>query len=91
MTATAIVIPLASPLEATVRKTSRSTMIYLTPKKILAELKIARVRSTRDWGMILPAYRHGLGASEVCGLKLSDVNLKDQSVRLARMIAKSTK
>jgi type 1 fimbriae regulatory protein FimB len=35
--------------------------------------------------MILLAYRHGLRASEVCGLKLSDVHLKDQTVRVARL------
>ena len=48
-------------------------------------LKAARTRSIRDWAMVLLAYRHGLRASEVCGLKLPDVNLKDQSIRVARL------
>jgi type 1 fimbriae regulatory protein FimB len=53
--------------------------------ELLTILKIARTKSTRDWCMILLAYRHGLRASEVCGLKLSDVNLKDQTIRVARL------
>ena len=67
------------------RKPNRSKMTYLAPEEILAILKVARERSTRDWCMVLLAYRHGLRASEVCGLKLSDVNLKDQTIRVARL------
>ena len=51
-------------------------MKYLTPSEILAVLKLARARSTRDWAMIVLTYRHGMRASEVCGLKLADVDLK---------------
>src|SRR5271154_1723080 len=79
------VIPLASLAQAIPSKTNRSTMTYLSPEEILAVLKAARARSIRDWAMILVAYRHGLRASEVCGLKLSDVNLKDQTIRVARL------
>ena len=35
--------------------------------------------------MILLAYRHGLRASEVCGLRLSDVDLKDGSISVQRL------
>ena len=79
------VIPLALPTQAIQRKTNRSTMTYLSPEEVLAVLKAARVRSVRDWVMVLVAYRHGLRASEVCGLKLSDANLKDQTIRVARL------
>ena len=68
-----------------VARTNRSTMAFLSPEEVLAVLKAARVRSIRDWAMVLVAYRHGLRASEVCGLKLSDVNPKDQTVRVARL------
>lgn len=63
------VIPLALPAQAIPRKTNRSTMAYLSPEEILAVLKTARGRSVRDWAMILLAYRHGLRASEVCGVQ----------------------
>jgi integrase len=76
MAAVTKVIPLALPAQAIPRKTSRSTMTYLTPDEILAVLKAARARSVRDWAMVLLAYRHGLRASEVCGLKMSDFDLK---------------
>ena len=35
--------------------------------------------------MILLAYRHGLRASEVCGIKLADVDLKSGSISIRRL------
>jgi integrase len=49
----------------------RGRMTILTPQEMLDLLKAARKRSTRDWAMILLAYRHGLRASEACGIKLA--------------------
>jgi integrase len=72
-------------LPTPVIRVSRSTRAHLSPAELLAVLKIARAKSTRDWCMILLAYRHGMRASEVCGLKLSDVSLKDQTIRVARL------
>ena len=48
-------------------------------------LKAARQHSTRDWAMILLAYRHGLRASEVCGIKLADLDLKVGSISVRRL------
>ena len=63
----------------------RGRMTILTPQETLALLKAARKRSTRDWAMILLAYRHGLRASEVCGIKLADVDLKVGSISIRRL------
>ena len=63
----------------------RGQMTFLTPAETLAVLKTARERSTRDWAMILVAYRHGLRASEVCGLKLADVDVKAGSISVRRL------
>ena len=63
----------------------RGRMAYLTPVETLAVLKAAREHSIRDWAMILLAYRHGLRASEVCGLRLGDVDLKDGSISIRRL------
>jgi site-specific recombinase XerD len=41
--------------------------------------------SIRDWAMILLAYRHGLRASEVCGIKLADLDLKSGSISIRRL------
>jgi type 1 fimbriae regulatory protein FimB len=66
-------------------RSHRSTRSHLSPAELLTVLKIARAKSTRDWAMILVAYRHGLRASEICGLKMSDVNLRDRSIAIRRL------
>jgi hypothetical protein len=42
------------------RDTNRSTIAYFSPEEISAVLKAARQRATRDWKMVLLAYRDGL-------------------------------
>src|ERR1019366_1201659 len=66
-------------------RTKRGRMVILTPQEMLDLLKAARKRSPRDWAMILMAYRHGLRASEVCGIKLADVDLKSGSISIRRL------
>ena len=63
----------------------RGRMTILTPQETLALLKAARKRSTRDWALILLAYRDGLRASEVCGIKLADIDLKTSSISIRRL------
>lgn len=60
-------------------------MNWLTPAEVLMVLRTARSRSGRDWAMILLAYRHGMRASEICGLEINDVNLKDSSLSVRRL------
>jgi type 1 fimbriae regulatory protein FimB len=60
-------------------------MQHLTPDELLVILKEARSHSARNWAMILLAYRHGLRASEVCALKLSDLDLKASSLVIRRL------
>src|SRR5437660_9523088 len=67
------------------RRTKRGRISMLTPQETLELLKAARKRSTRDWAMILLAYRHGLRASEVCGIKLADVDFKTGSISIRRL------
>jgi integrase len=50
-------------------------MTFLTREELLAVLRVAQKRRTRDWCLPLIAYRHGLRTTEACGLELSD--LKD--------------
>ncbi|MBZ5513899.1 MAG: tyrosine-type recombinase/integrase [Acidobacteriia bacterium] len=66
-------------------RASNGHMSYLAPEELLAVLKAARARSVRDWAMILLAYRHGMRASEVCGLKLAEADLKSESVSIRRL------
>jgi len=79
----AAVIPITKKARQSRRK--RGHTAFLTPDETLAVLKAARGRSTRDWAMILLTYRHGLRASEVCGLKLADIDLKAGSISVRRL------
>jgi site-specific recombinase XerD len=63
----------------------RNRQVYLSPEEIIAVLKAAKERSTRDWAMVLLAYRHGMRASEVCNLRLADVDLKRQAITVRRL------
>jgi type 1 fimbriae regulatory protein FimB len=61
------------------------SLAFPTPDEMLRLLKVAKQRSSRDWAMILLAYRHGMRASEVCGLQLCDLDLKNGSVVIRRL------
>src|ERR1700722_15806237 len=60
-------------------------MEFLESTELLALLKAAKARSNRDWAMLLLAYRHGMRASEVCGLELGDVDMKAFSITFRRL------
>src|SRR5580698_5834252 len=60
-------------------------MKSLESQELIALLKAAKARSNRDWAMLLVAYRHGMRASEVTALKLSDVDIKSQSLTFQRV------
>lgn len=83
------VLPSLVPLPCgSVHKTDarrRARRSYLAPAEVLAVLKVARARSVRDWAMILLAYRHGLRASEVCNLRIGDLDVKAQTVQIRRL------
>jgi len=80
----AAVTPIACK-KARPTRSKRGQMTFLTTDETLAVLKAARERSIRDWAMILLAYRHGLRASEVCGLQLHDIDLKAGSISIRRL------
>jgi site-specific recombinase XerD len=61
----------------------RQAMSFMTYEELLTVLKVARQRRTRNWCMLLVAYRHGLRTTEVCGLRLSD--LKDGVLSVQRL------
>ena len=65
-------------------KTS-SSMMHLEPTEVLSVLRAARAKGSREWAMILLAYKHGLRASEVCNLRLDDIDLKNGSVVIERL------
>ena len=80
MPANILTIPAKNP-----RRARRGRMDFLTPNELLAVLRCAREHSSRSWAMILIAYTHGLRATEVCNLKLADVNVKDSTIAVKRL------
>jgi site-specific recombinase XerD len=61
---------------------------YLTAdevERLLAASKTASRNPERDYAIMLLAYRHGLRVSELCSLKLSDVNLETGEFHVARL------
>src|SRR5216683_301831 len=60
-------------------------MTHLEPTELLALLKPSKANAARSWAMILLAYKHGLRASEVCNLRLGDIDLKNGSIVVARL------
>jgi integrase len=63
----------------------RGSMIALMLAEILAVLKVGHTNSTRNWAMILLAYRHGLRASEIWNLKLGDLDMKAGCLSIRRL------
>jgi len=60
-------------------------LIHLEPIEVLALLKAAKAKGSREWAMLIVAYKHGLRASEICNLRLSDLDMKNGSVVINRL------
>src|ERR1700751_2308061 len=61
---------------------------YLTQEeidKLLAASKTATRNPERDYCMLLLAFRHGLRVSELCSLKLSDIDLENKVFHVRRL------
>src|SRR5437899_8041761 len=60
---------------------------YLTRDEVASLLRAAKMSSrhgARNYAMILIAYRHGLRASEVTGLRVSDLDLSTGTIYCRR-------
>lgn len=67
------------------RKSVSQSMIHLEPPEVLAVLRAAKAKSSREWAMLMLAYKHGLRASEICNLRLDDIDLRNGSVVVERL------
>src|ERR1035437_1984537 len=57
----------------------RRSMVFLEPVEVLSVLRAAKAKGSREWALILLAYKHGLRVSEVCNLRLGDIDMKNGS------------
>jgi type 1 fimbriae regulatory protein FimB len=68
-----------------IRKQTTLSMIHLEPSEVLSVLRAAKAKGAREWAMMVVAYKHGMRASEVCNLRLDDVDLKNGSIVVDRL------
>jgi integrase len=66
-------------------KHSDTSMQHLEPVEVLATLRAARAKGAREWAMVLVAYKHGMRASEVCNLRMDEVDLKNGNIVIKRL------
>jgi len=64
-------------------------MDSLTPAELLKVLKVAS-KSKRNHAMVLCAFRFGMRASEVCDLRLSDIDRKNGTITVRRLKGSKT-
>jgi type 1 fimbriae regulatory protein FimB len=68
--------------------TTRRKREYLTEdeiNKLLQASKTASRNPQRDYCLLLLMFRHGLRVSELCGLKLSDIDLEGRTFHVRRL------
>lgn len=69
----------------TTRTQTSYSMIHLEPTEVLSVLRTAKAKGAREWAMILVAYKHAMRASEVCNLRLDDLDMKNGSIVIERL------
>ncbi len=62
-----------------------SELQSLDQNEIVAILKLAASESARNHAMVLLAFKHGLRASEVCDLRVSDIDLANGTIVVRRL------
>ena len=59
--------------------------VFLTEDELLLVLRTAKIKSIRDWAMILTTYSHGLRAAETCRLKVADLDMRGGVLSIRRL------
>jgi integrase len=63
----------------------RMRISYMSSEQLSRFLEAAKSYGQREHAMFLFAVAHGARASEICNLKISDVNFKSEQVHIARL------
>lgn len=66
-------------------KQPRSRISYMSSEQLERFLLAAKEHGKREYAMFLFAVAHGARASEVCNLRLSDINFKTEQIHIARL------
>jgi type 1 fimbriae regulatory protein FimB len=79
---------LEDPVQAGARGRTKRTREYLTADemgKLLTAAKTASRNPVRDYCALLLMFRHGLRVSELCSIKLSDINVQTKEFHVNRL------
>jgi type 1 fimbriae regulatory protein FimB len=74
-----------SIVKNTTRKQVRTRISYMTAEQLDRFLRAAKEYGPREHAMFLFAVAHGARAQEICNLRLSDVNMSNEQVHIARL------
>src|SRR5271163_4482165 len=66
-------------------KQVRSRISYMYNQQLERFLQAAKEHGPREHAMFLFAVAHGARASEICNLRISDLNFKSEQVHIARL------
>ena len=66
-------------------KQVRTRISYMSGEQLERFLRAAKEYGPREYAMFLSAVAHGMRASEIANLKLSDVNFKTEQIHVARL------
>jgi type 1 fimbriae regulatory protein FimB len=67
------------------RPRPRSKVSHFTGEQLKSFLMAAKACGKREYAMFLMAFSHGIRASEICNLRMNDLNLKQSTVRINRL------
>src|ERR1700747_531624 len=66
-------------------KQVRTRISYMTAEQLDRFLKAAKEFGPREYAMFLFAVAHGARAQEICNLRLSDIDFRNEQVHIARL------
>src|SRR5580704_9136993 len=66
-------------------KQVRSRVSYMDNSQLEGFLKAAKAHGPREHAMFLFAVAHGARASEICNLRIADLNFRSEQVRITRL------
>lgn len=67
------------------RPKPRAKIAHFTAEQLQRLLRSAKAKGPREWAMVLFAFSHGARVSEVCNLKISDLNFRTGQVHIDRL------
>ena len=70
---------------STRRKRTREYLTQAEMDRLLAASKEHSRNPARDYAILLLMFRHGLRVSELCAMKLSDVNVDTKELHVTRL------